>query len=412
MVFIWILVSILIFSIIVLIHELWHFLSARFFWVKVEEFGLWIPPRAKKLWVDKKGTLYSLNWLPLWGFVKLTWETPDNLIKSEKYNLLNKPYWQQSIIILAWVLFNFLLASIIFSILFFVWVKPIWINTQIETDLNLRIIPTYEQAIKSWILIKKEWVVLYPTPSSIAEKSWIIEWDILIKLKSPHHPTGTSPQWEEEIISSPEQLKDIIWNNSWKEIIFTIKRNNEIIKIPVIPSPLGGGLGRGQIWSYLSENIELNQNFKYKFWFLDSVKYWFSETYNHSLLTLKWLGILVKKVFNPKTPEERSEAIDQVSGPIWIVDFITNALSWWFVFLIILWAILSVSLWVFNLLPIPALDWWRFIFIVINWIIQKIFWKKMINEYIESIIHVLFFIFLIALSLLIAYNDVVKIIDK
>ncbi len=99
MILIWIIVSILIFSIIVLIHELWHFSTARFFKVKVEEFGLGIPPRAKKLWKDKKGTLYSLNWLPLWGFVKLTWETPDNLIKSEKYNLLNKPYWQQSIII-------------------------------------------------------------------------------------------------------------------------------------------------------------------------------------------------------------------------------------------------------------------------------------------------------------------------
>jgi len=201
MIIIWIIVSIIIFSIVVLVHELWHFTAARKFWVRVEEFGLWIPPRAKKIFIDKKWTLFSLNWLPLGWFVKLTWETPNTFLvydknkklynnhdlendlkknkdifyksgekiwKQEKdeilklleennssYNLANKTSWQQAIIMLAWIFMNFLLAFFIFFILFLIWIKPIWINDKIETSLDLKIIPTKEQAINSWLLIKK-----------------------------------------------------------------------------------------------------------------------------------------------------------------------------------------------------------------------------------------------------------------
>ena len=199
-IFLWIIVAFVIFSVIVLVHEWGHFKSARIFWVKVEEFGLWIPPRAKKLFTDKKWTIFSLNWLPLWGFVKLTWEAPktfllydkdkkfldnealekyisekkdifdkfwDKIFEEDKkeilrileenkadYNLTNKPAWQQSIIILAWIFMNFVLAFLIFFILFMVWVKPIWINTKIPTNLEVKLIPTISQAIEKWILEK------------------------------------------------------------------------------------------------------------------------------------------------------------------------------------------------------------------------------------------------------------------
>ena len=450
MIILWIITSIIIFSIIVLVHEWWHFAAARKFWVRVEEFWLWIPPRAKKLFRDKKWTLFSLNWLPIWGFVKLTWETPNTfhvfnkenelynneelekdlkkwidiydknwkiawrfereeiLKKLEEnkadYNLMNKSSWQQAIIILAWIFMNFLLAIIIFSILFFIWVKPLWINTKIETDLNLKIIPTYEQAIDSWLLIKKEWLFLSPVKWSIAEKSWIKTWDILLNI-----------EWKK--INTAQEMIEIISINKWKEINLEIYRNNECndssncifenyennIKILV--------WNDWKIWAYISENIELNKDFEYKYWIIDSIKYWTLETYNQILLTFKWIWILIKKIFNPETPEERKEAISQVSWPIWIVDFISNSISAWIYFIIIIWAIISINLWVFNLLPIPALDWWRFLFITINSILKKIFWKKIISENTEWLIHIWFFIILIALSLLIAYNDIIKIIS-
>ncbi len=394
MIIIWIIVAILIFSIVILIHELGHFSAARFFGVKVEEFWLWIPPRVKKIFTDKKGTTYTLNWLPLWGFVKLSWEDPKTLKnKNSNQALINKPYWQQAIIILAWVFMNFLLASIIFSILFFIWVKPLWINTQIKTNLDLKLIPNYNQAIKSWILIKKEWLILNPIKWSIAQKSWIKNNDILLKINQIK-------------VTTPQKMINIISSNKNKDLIFTIKQKNIIkninIKIPEI----------WKIWTYVWDNIKINKNFKYKYNLINSIKYWFLETYNQSLLTFKWLWILTQKIFNPKTPKERQQAINQMSWPIWIVDFISNSLSNWFIFLLIITAIISINLWVFNLLPIPALDWWRFIFIVIDWILIKLFWKKILNSETQNFIHIIFFIILIALSLLIWYNDVEKIINR
>ncbi len=440
MIIIWIIVAFVIFSIIVLIHEFGHFKTARLFWVKVEEFWLWIPPRIKKVWKDKAWTIYTLNYIPLWGFVKLSWELPINInlydkkwklynykdlkkrIKkwlsiydknhnklSEKeinqikeiikkkeasFNLNKKPAWQQSIIILAGVFMNFLFSFMIFSILFFIWVKPIWINTKIDTKLDTKIIPTYSQAIESGLLIKDSWVIISPIKWSIAEKAWLKEFDII-----------TSINWEN--IIDTKDLINKISNNKNKEIKikgFREKKEN-IFKIELTV------WDDWKIWSYIWENIKLNTDFKYKYSLLKSIKYWFLETYNESLLTLKALWSLWKKIIRPKNNTERQEAINEVAWPIWLVNFISNSLNAGFIFLLILSAIISLNLWVFNLLPIPALDWGRFIFIILNSILQKIFWKN-INQNIEAIIHTIFFISLIALSLIIGYNDIIKIINN
>ncbi len=318
MIIFWIIVAILIFSLVILIHEFGHFIAARKFWVKVLEFGLWIPPKAKELFSDKLWTRYTLNWLPLWGFVRLNWEENiKNRDFSDKTKFYNKSYIQKSVILLAWVFMNFLLASVIFSVLFFIWIKPLWINDKIPTNLNSKIIPTYSQAINQWILIKK------------------------------------------------------------------------------------------------LEKIEVNRNFKYKYWIINSLKYWFTETYIQSVLTLKWLGILWKKIFSPEKPEDRQEALNQMSWPIWIVDFISHIFKpeniW---ILSVITAVISINLAIFNLLPIPALDWWRWFLLTINTIFQKIFWNKIKTETFENLIHLTFFIILIALSILIWYNDIIKIINR
>ncbi|NCP77357.1 hypothetical protein GW830_04500 [bacterium] len=69
-----ILLALLIFSVIVFFHELGHFSMAKKFGVRVDEFGIGIPPRAKEVWKDKSGTIYTLNWLPIGGFVKMKGE--------------------------------------------------------------------------------------------------------------------------------------------------------------------------------------------------------------------------------------------------------------------------------------------------------------------------------------------------
>lgn len=450
MIFIWIIVSIIVFSIIILLHEFGHFKAARIFGVKVEEFGLWIPPRAKTVFKDKKWTIYSLNWLPLWGFVKLKWENINtfnvydknkklynnedlekdikdwkdifdkdwniiNLIDKEEIlerlqdnysndSLLTKNPIKQAIIVLAWIFMNFLLAFVIFSILFFIWVSPIWVNTKLNTNLDLKLIPTQEKALEYWILKENIWVYLSPVENSIAKNAWIEDYDLAIKANNVELKNA----WE---------LKKIIEQSKWQKIVLDLKRatncditktdncNFEEINLEITPT------SEWKIWAYLIPNIEFNKDFKYEYGFFWSIKAWFEETINQIALTFKWLKTLLWKIFFPETPVERQEAIKEVSWPIWVVDFMTKSISNWVVFILIIWAIISINLWVFNLLPIPALDWWRFLFITINWIVEKIFWRKAISEKLEGIIHVSFFIFLIALSVLIAYNDINKIIN-
>lgn len=77
------------------------------FGVHVYEFGLGIPPRLKRLFTDQSGTEYTLNWLPLGGFVRLKGDTYAEQIKDDKDALFNKAIWKQMIVMLAGIFMNF-----------------------------------------------------------------------------------------------------------------------------------------------------------------------------------------------------------------------------------------------------------------------------------------------------------------
>lgn len=436
---VWIIISLVIFSIIVLIHELWHFATARFFWVKVYEFWLGIPPRAKKLWTDKSWTLYSLNWLPIGWFVKLKWENANyyfifdknkkqynqedlkellekdvdiydkdgkkitkkekNIILNEIKNaewtdsLVNKSFWKKSIVVLAWVFMNFLFSIIILTILFTIWLKPVGINTQIDTKLDIKVFPTYEKSLEIWLLNEKPWIFLFPLTWSIAEISGLKENDLLLKIN-----------WKN--VESSKEVIDFIKNSKWKNLNFEILRESNVKNIEITVG------NDWKIWSYLAPNLEYNKDFSYKYNFPKSLLVATNEVYNESLLTFEALWIFVKKLAFPEKKEDRNEALKSVSWPVWIVSIVSEASKWWIVILLILASLISINLWVFNLLPIPALDWWRFLFFTINEIIQKFTWKKWISPHIEWLIHIWFFAILIFLSIIITYNDVLKIFNK
>src|SRR5258706_8305137 len=113
-----IVIFVLMLSVLVLIHELGHFLVAKFFKMRVEEFGIGLPPRAKTLFT-KRGTIFSLNWLPLGGFVKLFGEDMDDPAQaSSPEAFFNKPIWQRAGVLTAGVVMNFLLGVLVFGIVY------------------------------------------------------------------------------------------------------------------------------------------------------------------------------------------------------------------------------------------------------------------------------------------------------
>ena len=100
-------VFLIILSVLVLIHELGHFVAAKMFGIRVEEFGLGLPPKALRLF-RKDGTDFTLNWLPIGGFVKLSGEDyseGDDPLRKDLFFV--KPIWQRAIVLTAGVVMNF-----------------------------------------------------------------------------------------------------------------------------------------------------------------------------------------------------------------------------------------------------------------------------------------------------------------
>jgi len=118
---------IIIFSAIILIHEFGHFWTARKVGIKVEEFGIGLPPR---IWGKKvKGTIYSVNWIPFGGFVRLYGEDSSDpkLLKSKK-SFAGKSLRQRMAVVVAGVVMNFLLAFVLLVIGFSVGIEPLLVN--------------------------------------------------------------------------------------------------------------------------------------------------------------------------------------------------------------------------------------------------------------------------------------------
>jgi regulator of sigma E protease len=117
----------IIFSLVILIHEFGHFYAARKAGIKVEEFGIGLPPR---IWGKKiKGTIYSVNWIPFGGFVRLYGESgyDPKLLKSKK-SFVGKPLRKRMAVIVAGVFMNFMLAFALLTVGFTVGIEPLLVT--------------------------------------------------------------------------------------------------------------------------------------------------------------------------------------------------------------------------------------------------------------------------------------------
>src|SRR3954447_16363125 len=99
-------------GILIIVHEMGHFFSAIWLGIKVEEFGIGFPPRVFA--IRRKGIDYSLNWLPIGGFVKITGENGDS---DDPRSFGKAPAWKRIIVLAAGSFMNLLLAAIIFVVI-------------------------------------------------------------------------------------------------------------------------------------------------------------------------------------------------------------------------------------------------------------------------------------------------------
>lgn len=359
------LVSILIFIltllILVLIHELGHFLMAKRFGIKVEEFGFGIPP---KIFGKKFGeTIYSLNALPIGGFVRLLGEDDSSKVISHR-DFRAKPVNQRIMVVVAGVVMNLLLAWVIFyGVIAYQNFKTIY--------------PTLEPAAFIGYLEKD-----FP-----AEKAGIKIGDKVLKVDGKQ-----VKNWEDartfikEKKGAPVNLTVSDSNGgNIKTLTVTAQKKEGEYLIGVGFSPLAI-----KEYKTLPERI------------------FSGMTYSWDLTRVTFLGL--GRLTADLTSANFKEASQSVSGPVGLAHMSNNILSsgkeaipfyLWFV------GVISLTLTIFNILPIPALDGGRLLFLII----EAVFRKK-IREDIEKWVHQIGFALLLTLALLVTYSDISKLMHK
>lgn len=386
LIFFSIIVTLVLFLLVVVVHELGHFLAARSVGVRVREFWIGIPPKAKILGKDRYGTQYTLNWLPIWGFVRLEGETPEERWPK---SLRSKSLFTKIWVLIMWIVFNFLFAGVIFSWLFFSWVSPLMIhNSHLPFERTSLLFPSFTQAQQSGF-ISASGVVLNPLDWGSAMRSWVLSGSTLLAVN------GMS-------ISTPEQALSAV-AKSGNMISMQIFQSGTLTELAVQKDD------KGKIQSYISwKELDYKKNFRYKMSLFEAIKAGFRETYDQVCIAWESLATLAKRIVAPKNSEERAEAVESLGGPIAAWKWVHSLIVWnvEFQIYIIFAALLSISIGFFNLLPFPALDGGRIVEEAFASLLRICGMSPKKYEQFAQYYHGFGFILLMILSVLIAFKDV------
>ena len=326
--------SIIIFLLVILIHEFGHFIVAKMNGVSVLEFSIGMGPKLFQR--ESNGTLYSLRMLPVGGYCQLEGEDEEN---DSPNSLNNQSPLVRLKVILAGAIMNFILAFILLILLMSV--------SRVSTEVSgvIKDSPAYSSGIQTG--------------------------DQIVSINGENVSDG-----EELLKSIKESQGDlnigVIRGSQSNNIKVTPRLENNIRKIGV--------------------NFQEEYNIK-NFSIVKGFKKGLITFLNLTGMLYKFLGMLITGQLG----------LGGVSGPVGVVKEIGNAAKTGVANLIFLLAYININLGVFNLLPIPALDGGRAIFILI----EMIFGKK-ISEEKEGYIHMVGLILLLALIAIVTIKDVIK----
>jgi len=351
-----IIVFIIILGILVLIHELGHFIAAKKQGIMVEEFGFGYPPR---LFGIKKGeTLYSINLIPIGGFVKLHGEEygesdKKKLFIKERAFSYKKP-WQKSLVVVAGAVSNFILGWVLISFLFIQGIPA----------------PTDKVFIEQ---VQK---------NSPAAQAGIKEKDTVIKI------SNNSQQFS---IKSTNDFISLTKKFAGEKIVLTIIRNDQEKKISIVPRK-NPPSGQGPLGITITNFVEK------KYPWYQAPFYGLIEAFNITRMIVVEIIKTLLLLISFKKP-----SVD-ITGPIGIARFTGQAIKFGSNAIMELVALLSLNLAVINLLPFPALDGGHLVLNLYEWIT-----RKRVNKTFEKYLNFFGFLLLLTLVVLISINDIIKI---
>ncbi len=356
---------IVIFSLLILVHEFGHFTAARQAGIQVEEFGLGLPPKVRVLKKDRHGTEYTLNWIPFGGFVRLFGEdSQDPKVLKDHRSFASKSIWKRVTVIVAGVLMNFVLAWLLITIGFTFGMKP-FLATQGDID----------RAIASGIVETKNVFFVHEVdPTMPLSRTALKKGDSITSVNGI--PVSESLVLDQVIV--PNAINTLAYLHEGKEMALqapanvdrklgmTISLENFVLKVnevryPIYKAPIMAAMEVGRL----------------------------------SALTVDMLGnvvtTLVTKLAVPAG----------VAGPVGIARMTHTFAQQGLMALLQFTAMLSISLGVINIMPFPALDGGRLLFILF-----EVALRRRLSAKWETIAHTTGYALLMLLILAITWNDI------
>ena len=436
-------------GVLITFHEFGHFWVARFFDVKILRFSIGIGRSIYTKRFGKDQTEFSIGFLPLGGYVKMLDDREGKVVEEEKKREFNsKPIWQRFSIVLAGPVFNFIFAIFIYSIIYSIGVnalKPIigdvepssiseesgFVKGQKILSINGAKTPTWptviDSLVKHTISGKTVNIVLESDSKKqnlsldlskikidkISDGKLLNELGLsVIKLKIPpiigmieeNGPAKASGLHKNDkiiavngnLIESWGEWVSIIRQNPNELLNTEVLRNNQTIYIELTPENFqADGTSIGRIGAGPSINDELYDSYftleQYSLHL--AILRAFNKTWEMSVLTLKVLAKIITG----------DASVKNLSGPISIAKYAGQSASIGVIALLTFLAIVSVSLGVLNLLPIPLLDGGHLVYYIIELITGK-----PVSDAVQIVGQQIGLVLLLGLMGIALYNDFIK----
>ena len=428
-------------SLLIILHELGHFIPAKLFKTRVEKFYLFFDVKYSLIKKKIGETEYGIGWLPLGGYVKISGMIDESMDKEQMalppqpWEFRSKPAYQRLIIMLGGVTVNFILAFIIYIGMAFAYGDIYIANEDMKDGLLIENkamqkagfktgdhivsvdgekIVKFDNDINMKVVMAKEVLIerngtqqAIKMPIDFVDQLSKQEKEPLVSIRTPFvvgaisdGSKNTALQPKDVVLAlngQPakyfDQAKAILESNKNKTIPATILRDQKEIQVPVIVSNDGKlGIGVGQLGMASLEKLGYYKVSKQEFGFLESIPVGITKGKDQLL----GYGKQLKMIFSPSTG-----AYKQVGGFKAIFDIFPSTWSWE-----VFWnitALLSIMLGVMNLLPIPALDGGHVMFLLY----EIVSGKKPSDKFLENA-QLVGFVLLITLLLFANGNDIYK----
>lgn len=363
-----VIIFIVILAVLVFVHELGHFLAAKVSGIRVDEFGLGFPPRL--LGIKKGETEYTLNAIPFGGFVKIFGENPDESSISgpdSGRSFVHKHKLLQIFVLAAGVIGNIIFAWAVLSIGFMIGLPGAASEYSSENISDVRTIIT-EVA-----------------PQSPAEEAGLKPGDAILSLAAGKDSLQNITTLE---------VQSFIAAHGNTPITVSYSRGSEVREAAVTPE-------EGIVEGRPAVGIAMDSIGTVRFGF-------FTALYKGAELTIFLLERIAVGLFEfLKTAVTGGGGFNQVAGPVGIAGMVKDAQTLGFAYLLSFIALISLNLAIINLIPFPALDGGRILFVLVEAVT-----RRPIKPAIANAANAVGFAFLILLMIAVTYHDIIKLFTK